>query len=71
LWNRISAGNNDVQKEVQAIANNFQMNSQWISSVPSVFFSVIAGALSDEFGRKPLLLFPLIGDFARDRCYDF
>jgi hypothetical protein len=41
------------------------MNSQWLSSVPCVFLSVIAGALSDEFGIKPLLLFPLIGDLAR------
>ena len=37
------------------------MNSQWISSVPIFTFSIIAGALSDVFGRKPLILFPLIG----------
>jgi MFS family permease len=37
------------------------MNSQWISTVPMVFFALIAGALSDEFGRKPLILFPMIG----------
>jgi len=61
----IPADNNDVQKEVQGYVNNFQMNSQWISSVPCVCFSIIAGALSDEFGRKPLLLFPLIGDLIR------
>ena len=60
-----AAENNEIQKEVQGYVNNFQMNSQWISSVPCVFFSVIAGALSDEFGRKPLLLFPLIGDLTR------
>ena len=54
-----------MQKEVQALVNNFQMNNQWLSSVPCVFFSIIAGALSDEFGRKPLLLFPLIGDLIR------
>ena len=41
------------------------MNSLWISSVPCVCFSIVAGALSDEFGRKPLLLFPLIGDLSR------
>ncbi len=40
------------------------MNSQWISSVPIVIFSIIAGALSDEFGRvKPLIVIPLIGYF--------
>ncbi len=63
--NFFPAVNNEVQKEVQVYVNNFQMNSQWIPSVPSVCFSIIAGALSDEFGRKPLLLFPLIGDLIR------
>ncbi len=43
------------------MVNNFQQSSQWITSVPLVIFSVIAGALSDVFGRKPLILFPLIG----------
>ncbi len=39
------------------------MNSQWIASVPIIIFSIIAGALSDEFGRvKPLILIPLIGN---------
>ncbi len=61
----VSADNNEIQKEVQGFVNNFQMKSQWISSVPCVLFSIIAGALSDEFGRKPLLLLPLIGDFTR------
>jgi MFS family permease len=39
------------------------MNSQWIGSVPMIAFSIFAGALSDVFGRKPLLLFPLVGYF--------
>ena len=39
------------------------MIGQWISSVPIVAFSIIAGALSDVFGRKPLILIPMIGDF--------
>ena len=38
------------------------MISQWISNVPIVLFSIIAGALSDEFGRKPLMIWPMIGD---------
>ena len=38
------------------------MKSQWISSVPMIIFAIIAGALSDEYGRvKPLILIPLIG----------
>ena len=39
------------------------MNSQWIASVPCIAFSIIAGALSDVFGRKPLMLYPLVGYF--------
>jgi MFS transporter, PCFT/HCP family, solute carrier family 46, member 3 len=38
------------------------MIGQWISSVPIIIFSIIAGALSDVFGRKPLILLPMIGD---------
>jgi MFS family permease len=56
-----SEENNEAQKDVQVLVNNFQQNSQWIASVPLIIFSVIAGALSDVFGRKPLILFPLIG----------
>jgi MFS family permease len=47
---------------VQEFVNDFQMNSQWIASVPIILFSIIAGALSDVFGRKPLIILPLIGN---------
>ncbi len=62
--------NNDTATEeiVQGYVNDFQMNSQWISSVPIILFSMIAGALSDVFGRKPLILFPLIGNFLAVIC---
>ena len=46
---------------VQEGVNNFLMTSQWISSVPTIFFAAVAGALSDEFGRKPLIFFPIFG----------
>jgi len=36
----------EIEEEVQENVNNFQMKSQWISSVPIIFFSIIAGALS-------------------------
>ena len=58
-----TAVNDEAQKEVQIYVNNFQMNSQWIASVPMIAFSIIAGSLSDVFGRKPLLLYPLVGYF--------
>lgn len=52
-----------MKKEVQLLVNNFQMYSTWISTTPLIFFSIIAGALSDVFGRKPLILIPMIGYF--------
>ena len=43
------------------VVNNFQMYSSWIGRTPLIFFTIIAGALSDVFGRKPLMLVPLTG----------
>jgi MFS family permease len=42
--------------EVQTQYNNFITVLAWIGFVPSLLFALIAGALSDDFGRKPLLL---------------
>ena len=50
-----------VQDEVQILTNNFQMKGQWITSVPGILFSLYAGPLSDKFGRKPLMMFPIVG----------
>ena len=50
-----------VQDEVQILTNNFQMTGQWITSVPGILFSLYAGPLSDKFGRKPLMMFPILG----------
>ena len=51
------------------------MYGGWIGTVPVIFFSIIGGALSDVFGRKPLMLFPLIGYFLSSTvniiCYAF
>ena len=33
----------------------------YIGSIPSIGYSFFAGSLSDDFGRKPLILLPLIG----------
>lgn len=41
--------------------NTFKMKSEWVGTVPAFFYTLIAGALSDDFGRKPLLVIPLIG----------
>ena len=37
------------------------MISQWIGSAPTLFYSLFAGGLSDEAGRKPLLILPIVG----------
>ena len=51
------------------------MYGGWIGTVPAIFFSIIGGALSDVFGRKPLMVFPLIGYFLSSTvniiCYAF
>ncbi len=47
--------------QVQIHVNNFEMTRDWIYNGPPIFFSLIAGALSDKFGRKPLIVFPVIG----------
>lgn len=36
--------------------------------IPGLFFSLYAGALSDEFGRKPLMMIPIFGFFVSAIC---
>ncbi len=38
----------------------FQLES-WIARVPTLVYSLFAGSLSDDFGRKPLIIFPILG----------
>jgi MFS family permease len=52
--------------EVQTAYNNFTTQMAWIAMVPSLFMALIAGALSDDFGRKPLMLFPVTGLLLRN-----
>ena len=53
--------NRDTEEEVQVLVNNFQMKANWIVAVPGIFFSLYAGPLSDRFGRKPVLMIPILG----------
>ncbi len=48
---------NDVQRKLQA----FEVIQQWINSSPTLLYAFFMGALSDKFGRKPLMLIPLFG----------
>ena len=42
--------------------NLFEEKSQWIGQVPAFLFSLIAGALSDKYGKtKVLMIIPLVG----------
>ncbi len=53
--------NETIKDEVQVFSNNFDIKSQWFGAVPAIVYSVFAGALSDRYGRKPLMVLPLTG----------
>ncbi len=36
-------------------------SSEWIGRTPTLVYSFFAGSLSDDFGRKPLLILPVLG----------
>ena len=49
--------NTEVQKSVVDI----QSISIYLGSIPAIIYSLFAGSLSDDFGRKPLIVIPLFG----------
>ena len=58
----LSAPENEaIENEVQRELQSFEMIGQWIDTLPAFIFSFFMGSLSDRFGRKPLILLPLIG----------
>ena len=61
--------NNDYEIEVQKRLQNFEMVLEWIRSVPSFVYTLFIGALSDKFGRKPLILLPLLGTLIDQALY--
>ena len=34
---------------------------EWINRMPTLIYSFFAGSLSDDFGRKPLIVMPMLG----------
>ena len=40
---------------------SFQANNGFLQRLPVVIFTLFAGPMSDTFGRKPLLICPIIG----------
>ena len=53
----------DIQANVQIRVNNFELVQNILQQWPSVIYSFFVGSLSDEYGRKPCILLPLIGAF--------
>ncbi len=53
--------NDSVEDEVQKSVNHFKIYGGFISAIPGLVYSIFAGALSDKYGRKPLLYLPLTG----------
>ncbi len=47
--------------EVQKWYNDFISTMAWVAMGPGLIMSLISGALSDDFGRKPLIIVPMIG----------
>lgn len=41
--------------------SRFELRRKYIAMVPQLLYTLVAGALSDNFGRKPLLFFPMLG----------
>ena len=62
ICNNLSEDSNkEIQDDVQTRVNNFFVKSQWISSVPRIIFSLYGGPISDQIGRKPIILIPILG----------
>ena len=69
ICDNLDADENDaIQSDVQTRANDFLLVSQWIGGVPVIFYSLFVGALSDDFGRKPFIFFPILGNFIVSIC---
>ena len=49
------AENEEVNHEVQRQVATIQAGGLYIGAVPALFYSLFVGALSDDFGRKPLV----------------
>ena len=53
--------NDSYEEKVQRRVNFIQLITAWVGSAPAIFYSLFAGALSDNSGRKPLLILPVFG----------
>ena len=57
------------QMATQKLVSGVQSHSGILQSVPGIVFTLFAGPISDTYGRKPLILFPLFGYFILNFVY--
>ena len=51
----------ELQDEVQISYNQFETGKKLVGMAPLILYSLVAGALSDKYGRKPIFLVALFG----------
>jgi len=55
--------NDQAQNRVQQRVNNFNIIANLLGTIPQIFYTCFAGALSDKYGRKPMIYAPMVGYF--------
>ena len=50
----------EIQNTVQVRTNNIEIVVKWIGQWHSVIYSFFIGSLSDDYGRKPCIIFPMV-----------
>ena len=55
--------------KIQNERSFFQSVSSILQNAPGLIFALFAGALSDTYGRKPLIILPLLGFFLLNLVY--
>ena len=51
----------DIEILVQKRVNMFEMQGDMMAQVPTLIYAILAGSLSDKFGRKPLMVAAILG----------
>jgi len=50
-----------IQVMVQKRVNMLEMYGDIMCQVPTIIYAIVAGSLSDKYGRKPLMILPIVG----------
>ena len=56
-----SSENEEVKKDVQRWLNDFNIFGGFIGAIPGIAYSLFVGALSDRYGRRPMIYLPMLG----------